>query len=69
MNNLPKLPKILLSKKIIIFTSMGDITVWIDDEIEHKFREAVAIKKKSRNRPLGEAVEEALVKWIEENTK
>jgi len=47
---------------------MGKISARINDKIEYEFRELVAVKKNS-NRPLDEAVEEAIAQWIKHNKK
>jgi len=46
---------------------MGILHVKIDDEVERRFRIAVLKVKGSRKGVLGEAVEEAILLWLEKH--
>ncbi len=46
---------------------MGTITISISDEAESRFREAVKLKLGTGKGKIGRAVEEAIIKWAEED--
>jgi hypothetical protein len=48
---------------------MGKLTIEISEELEQKFRKAVADTKGFKKGNLGIAVEEALEDWIKMQTK
>ena len=48
----------------IIISEMGKMHLAIDDDLDNRFRMAVAKKKGMRKGNLTEAVEEAMKEWI-----
>ena len=60
---------IFLSLGINIYMNMGKLNIMISDELENRFRQAVALHWGARKGVISKSLEEAIELWIKSKSK